>query len=200
MPALLSQFPSSSEMREQRGKDRGRHPWHPSARLVADRLDVVAIGVEHERSVVVGVVDLAHPRPPLSVAAGRERGGVEGIDHLPVLGGERDVHPRLRAPGRACRSRRTGSRRRNRPSPAPAPSAASPRAERALLVEGLALLVVDYVQSYVVDPHGASSIRRGCMTAPRYRPRSSRRNRVGDHEQARRRRGGRRPGGPLGRA
>src|SRR6185437_15795754 len=60
-------------------------------RLVADGLDVVAVGVEHERAVVVLVVP-AHTRRAVVRAAGGETRGVERVDGRPVLGREREVY------------------------------------------------------------------------------------------------------------
>ena len=59
--------------------------------LVADRFDVVAVGVEDERAVVGRVVVLADAGRAVVGAAGRERGRVEGVDRLAVVAGERDV-------------------------------------------------------------------------------------------------------------
>ena len=66
-------------------------------RAVADRLDVVAVRVEDERAVVVRVVDLANAGPAVVAAAGRERGCMEGVHRLAILGRERHVHAAVRA-------------------------------------------------------------------------------------------------------
>jgi hypothetical protein len=58
---------------------------------VAHRLDVVAVGVEHERTVVARVVDLAHARRAVVAAARGHRGVVERADVAAALGAERDV-------------------------------------------------------------------------------------------------------------
>jgi hypothetical protein len=58
---------------------------------VADGLDVVAVRVEHEGSVVPGVVDLADAWPAVVLATGRERSRVEGVDRFAVLGRDADV-------------------------------------------------------------------------------------------------------------
>ena len=59
-----------------------------------DGLDVVAIGVEHEGSVIPGAV--FRPRPGLSdvAAAVRERRGVEFLHRRGPVGAERDVRAR----------------------------------------------------------------------------------------------------------
>lgn len=58
---------------------------------MADRLDVVAVGVEDEGAVVVGVIVGAQAGSPVLGAAGGERGGVEGIDFVGRAGGEGEV-------------------------------------------------------------------------------------------------------------
>ena len=85
-------------------------------RRVADRLDVVAVGVEHVGAVVVRVVDLAHARPAVVGGARRERRGVERVDRLTARDGERDVE-RARRRARAWRSRRTACVSRSPPIP-----------------------------------------------------------------------------------
>jgi hypothetical protein len=55
---------------------------------VADDLDVLAVGVEDEGGVVVGVVDLAGAGAAVVAAAGGNRGGVEGVDGAAIGGGE----------------------------------------------------------------------------------------------------------------
>ena len=61
------------------------------ASRVADRLDVVAVGIEHEGAVVVGVVVGPEARCAVVAAADGERGGMKPVDDGPVVGGERDV-------------------------------------------------------------------------------------------------------------
>ena len=56
-------------------------------RGVADGLDVVAVGVEHEGRVVGGVVDRPRAGGAVVGAARGEAGGVEGVDRV-VVGGE----------------------------------------------------------------------------------------------------------------
>jgi hypothetical protein len=58
---------------------------------VADRLDVVAVGVEDVRAVVVRVVDRSLPRRTVVGGACFERGGVEPVDALTVVGAKGDV-------------------------------------------------------------------------------------------------------------
>ena len=58
---------------------------------VADGLDVVAVGVEDEGAVVAGVVDRARAGCAVVGAAGRQRGGVEGVDGLAVGCGEGEL-------------------------------------------------------------------------------------------------------------
>src|SRR5947209_1812398 len=58
---------------------------------VAHRFEVVAVGVMHERRVVVLVVVRTHARCAVVLAAGRSRCRVEGVDACAVLRGERDV-------------------------------------------------------------------------------------------------------------
>ena len=53
--------------------------------VVVDGLDVVAVGVEHERAVVAGVVDGALAGRAVVAVAGRGRRGVEGVDGRVVL-------------------------------------------------------------------------------------------------------------------
>ena len=90
------------DLHEARGpqapRDRGQHrASRPAARLaaltrrVADGLDVVAVGIEHERAVVVRVILRAQARRAVVLAAGRERCAVERIDAGAILGHDRDV-------------------------------------------------------------------------------------------------------------
>ena len=60
-------------------------------RRVADPLDVVAIGIEHEGAVIVRVILRPQSRCAIVLAAGRERGAVEGVDRGAILGGDRNV-------------------------------------------------------------------------------------------------------------
>ena len=69
-------------------------------RPVVDGLDVVAVGVEGERAVVVLVVDRARPGRAVVGPARRERRGVEALDLLLAVGAEADVARRRRAAGR----------------------------------------------------------------------------------------------------
>src|SRR5665213_1234624 len=58
---------------------------------VANSLDVVAIRIEHERPVIVGVIMRAQSRRAVVRAAGRERGLVKPVDGFPVRRGEGDM-------------------------------------------------------------------------------------------------------------
>ena len=57
-----------------------------------DGLDVVAVGVEHERTVVPGVIARALARRAVVAVPGGERRKVESVDLLAAPGGEGDVH------------------------------------------------------------------------------------------------------------
>ena len=59
--------------------------------VVADDLDVVAVGIEHERAVVAGVVLGPLPGSAVVAVAGSCRGLVEGIDGGVIAGAERHV-------------------------------------------------------------------------------------------------------------
>jgi len=65
---------------------------------VADGLDVVAVGIEHERAVVVGVVDLARAGAAVVLAAGGGRRLVEGVDGGAVLDPEATCTPLTSSP------------------------------------------------------------------------------------------------------
>jgi hypothetical protein len=58
--------------------------------LVTDGLDVVAVGIEDERPVVVLVVVRSEARRPVVAPSGRDPGGVEGVDRGAV-GAKGDV-------------------------------------------------------------------------------------------------------------
>jgi len=64
---------------------------------VADRFDVVAVGIEYEGAVVVGVILRAQPRPAVVLAAGGDGGAIEGVDGGAVLGGDGDVNAAIEA-------------------------------------------------------------------------------------------------------
>src|SRR5262245_33179452 len=72
-----------------RGSPRSRAP--ASGWRVAHRLDVVAVGIEHEGAVIVRVIVRSQPRRAVVLAARRERRTIEGVDGGAVLGGESDV-------------------------------------------------------------------------------------------------------------
>ena len=95
-------------------------------RAVEDRLDVVAVRVEHERRVVARVVARPRARGAVVGAPGRERGGVEGIDRRPVGRGEGECTARSgRPPGWRC------PRRLRRPTRTRAPETPSSTTSRA---------------------------------------------------------------------
>ena len=54
-------------------------------------LDVVAVGIEHVRRVIAGVISGAKAGGSVVTSAGTDRGGVEGVDRCPVSGGKREV-------------------------------------------------------------------------------------------------------------
>src|SRR5215475_4930568 len=59
---------------------------------MADGLDVVAVGVEHEGAVVIGVIVRSQPRRAVVFAAGLERCRIKGINGIAILGREGEVH------------------------------------------------------------------------------------------------------------
>src|SRR5262245_24441714 len=63
-------------------------------RAVADRLDVVPVGIEDEGAVVARVVLGARARCAVVSPACRQRQAVENADAGPVLAAECDVEPR----------------------------------------------------------------------------------------------------------
>src|SRR5438046_6528318 len=67
--------------------------WRPRVllRLVADRFDIVAVGIRHERGVVGGVVVGPEPGPAIVLPARGHGGGVERVHRRPVLRREGDV-------------------------------------------------------------------------------------------------------------
>ena len=101
-------------------------PWRLFG-VVADGLDVVAVGVEDEGAVVVGVVHGADAGRAVVLAAGGDRGLVEGVDLRAVLGAEGDVGVR-RWSCRRPRSRGTACRRAPRPATGSSPVTSLPNA------------------------------------------------------------------------
>src|SRR6187402_1951954 len=91
--------PSTAATTAARGAPRVR-PWSSrgsqllAGRQVAAGFDVVAVGVEHERAVVVLVVVRARAGRAVVLAAGRHRRLVERVDDGAVVGAERDVDVR----------------------------------------------------------------------------------------------------------
>lgn len=70
-------------------------------RRVADRLDVVPVGIEDEGPVVRRMVLLSNPRRAVVPAPGGQAGFVEGVDDVPISTAEGQVHrfrPRLPVP------------------------------------------------------------------------------------------------------
>src|SRR6202171_2681932 len=68
---------------------------------VANRFDVVAIGIKDERPIVVFVIMRAQPRWPVVLSPGRERRPVKLVHGFPVLRGEGDVGAGLRSVSQA---------------------------------------------------------------------------------------------------
>src|ERR1051325_5145155 len=73
-----------AKMRITRGR---RH----SRRRSADRLYIVAIGIEHKRTVIIRMVLRPETRRSVIHSAGRQAGGVEGIDRRAVGRREGDM-------------------------------------------------------------------------------------------------------------
>ncbi len=63
---------------------------------MADRLDVMAVRITHKGGIVVRVVMRPQPRGTVIGGARRHRGGVKGIDGIPVVCRDRDVQRRRR--------------------------------------------------------------------------------------------------------
>ncbi len=59
--------------------------------MVADRLDVVSVRIEHEGPVVGGVIDLPYTRRPVVLPSGGYRLLVEGVDRGAFIAPERNV-------------------------------------------------------------------------------------------------------------
>src|ERR1700732_1285241 len=64
---------------------------------VANRFDVVAIGIKDKRPIVVFVIMRAQPRWPVILSSGCERHPVKLLHGFPVLGREGDVGAGLRS-------------------------------------------------------------------------------------------------------
>src|SRR5262245_13529518 len=135
--------------------------WLRSASVsMEDSLDVVAVRVEHERPVVVRVVDLAQARGAVVAAARGERGRVECVHRLAALGPERHVRATVRPPVALS----DPEERELSPEAAHLRDrlhdAADPERLERLLVEGLARVVIVHVESNVIEPwlheHGLS--------------------------------------------
>src|SRR5689334_22603522 len=63
----------------------------PSFRRMADRLDVVAVRIEHERAVVIRVIVRPQSGRPVVAPARRYRRLVERVDLLPIRGAKGDM-------------------------------------------------------------------------------------------------------------
>src|SRR5882724_1777767 len=61
--------------------------------LVTDGFDIVAVGIEHEGAVIIGMIMRPEPRRAVVAAARRHRRRVEGIDQCTGIGGEGDMSP-----------------------------------------------------------------------------------------------------------
>ena len=86
---------------------------HALCRIVADGFDIVAVGVEDERAVIVRMIHWPQPRPAIVAAAGRDRRGVEGVDLGPAARREGDSAGGPSA-ARPPASRRSAGRARSR--------------------------------------------------------------------------------------
>src|SRR5438094_9966029 len=68
-----------------------------SRRRVTDRFDIVAVGVEHEGSVVVGMIVRTDARYSVIPAAGSDRFLMEAVDRCTVCRRKGDMCARLRS-------------------------------------------------------------------------------------------------------
>lgn len=62
---------------------------------MADGFDVVAVGIEDERTVIVGVIVRPNAGRAIVTAAGGERRPMESVDPLPAVTSKSDMHRRL---------------------------------------------------------------------------------------------------------
>src|SRR5687767_14744524 len=62
-----------------------------SRRRMADRLDVMAVGIEHEGRVIIRMVVRPQPRRAVVPAAGRQRRAMERVYGGAILGHDRDM-------------------------------------------------------------------------------------------------------------
>src|SRR3981081_470335 len=60
-------------------------------RLAANRLDIVAVGIQHERPVVVFIIVRTQPRRSVVLASGCERRSVKLLYGFPIPGREGDM-------------------------------------------------------------------------------------------------------------
>src|ERR1700730_7156353 len=61
-------------------------------RVVANRLDIVAVRIDYERPVIVGVIFLPYPRRTIVASTGCQCGLMERVDDLAIRGGKGHVH------------------------------------------------------------------------------------------------------------
>ena len=61
---------------------------------MADRLDIVAVGVQHEGAIVIGVILRPETRRAIVATARRHGGLMKGVDLGPVAGDKGDVPPK----------------------------------------------------------------------------------------------------------
>src|SRR5690349_4749636 len=64
---------------------------------MANRLDVVAVGVEHERPIIIRMIMRPQARRAIVLAAGGDRCAVERIDCRAVIRRNRDMYDALEA-------------------------------------------------------------------------------------------------------
>ena len=62
---------------------------------MADGFDVVAVGIEDERTVIVGVIVRSNAGRAIVTAAGGERRPMESVNPLPAVASKSDMHRRL---------------------------------------------------------------------------------------------------------
>src|SRR5258705_437021 len=81
-----------------RGEPTGQpHGFRGDVASVANRLDVMAVGIEDERPIVVFVIMRAQPRWSVVLSPGRQRRPVKLLHGFPVLGRKGDVGAGLRS-------------------------------------------------------------------------------------------------------
>src|SRR6478672_12328089 len=70
----------------------GRTKPRASLWQVAHRLDIVAVGIENERAVIIGVILWSKSRYPIVFATSPDRRSIDGIDRRAVRSNKRDMH------------------------------------------------------------------------------------------------------------